>query len=114
MKPRIETLAAGITREIIAEQTHLFYDPMTKDVSVSFQYRPSIFMGDDCQGPAGDWSVLGKRLADVAERTFGTGLIDPITNEPLDHVSGAGIVTLIKAAFPQLYDESVDTIAGAT
>lgn len=104
MNPRIETIAEGITREVISEHTHLMYDPGTQGITVSFQYRPNLYVNDAWGGTAGDYGTLMKSMADIAASTFGIGLKDPITGADLSEVSGAGIVTLIKAAFPALYD----------
>lgn len=108
MIPRIQTLAAGFTREVIAEQTHLFYDPITKSVTVSFQYRPNMYVNDQPMGAGGDWSTLIVGVDELASRLFGEGVVDPVTGKPLNDVSGAGIVMLIKAAFPALYDEAYE------
>lgn len=107
MNPRIETIAPGITRESISEHTHLIYDPATKGASVSFQYRQSIYVNDQYQCPAGDWNSLVVDVTAIAERCFAPeGTTDPITGADLNAISGAGIVTLIKLAFPALYDEA--------
>lgn len=111
MNPRIEIVAPGITREAIAEQIHLYYDPATKSANVAFQYRPSLYVNDEFKGPAGEFQAINVGVVDIAATKFGSGLVDPVTGESLANVSGAGIVVLIKAAFPQLYDAQLAAIA---
>lgn len=101
---RITTISTGITREIVAEQTHLFYDPATKMGSVAFQHRPSLYINDQFNGPAGDFGVLELQLADVAARCYATG-VDPVTGADLSQISAAGIAQILKDVFDVAYNE---------
>lgn len=106
MKPRIEVLTNGITREAIAEQTHLFYEPATQSARVAFQYRPNLYLDGVHSGAAGDYGVVETTVDAIATQSFGEGLVDPVTGRDLGTVSVAGIILLIKAAFPVLYDRA--------
>ena len=103
---RIRTLAAGVTGEMIAEQTHLFYDPGTGGGSVSFQGRESLFVNGAFQPLTGDYDILQANVADIATRQFAApGSVDPVTNADLSQISAAGIVLIIKAAYDVLFNE---------
>lgn len=101
--PRIRVIADGITAEMIAEQTHLFYDPTTGGGYVSFQAREHLIVGNDVQAPLGDFDILQVQLPDVATLKFGAGLVDPVTGQDLSNISGAGQTLLMKAAYDQLF-----------
>lgn len=101
---RISTVATGITREIVAEQTHLFYEPATKLGYVSFQHRPSLYINGAFDGPAGDFGVLQLQLADVATRCYSTS-VDPVTGADLSKISAAGITQILKDVFDIAYNE---------
>lgn len=101
---RISTIATGITREIVAEQTHLFYDPATKLGYVAFQHRPSLYVNGEFNGPAGEFDVLQLHLADVATRCYSTS-IDPVTGADLSKISAAGIAQILKDVFDIAYNE---------
>jgi hypothetical protein len=107
---RISTIATGVTREIVAEQVHLFYDPATKAGAVAFQYRPSLYVNGAFNGPAGDYGVLQLPLAGIAARCFSTAL-DPMTSTDLSKVSAAGLAQLLKDAFDVLYNEQAAALA---
>lgn len=103
---RIRTLADGVTGEMIAEQTHLFYDAATGSGSVSFQGRESLFVNGTYQPLTGDFDILQANLADIATRQFvATGVTDPVTGADLSAVSAAGMVLILKAAYDTLYNE---------
>lgn len=103
---RIRTIAPGITGEMIAEQTHLFYDAATGSGSVSFQSRENLFINGAHQPLSGDFDVLQANLADIATRTFvSAGVTDPVTGADLSAVSAAGMTVWLKAAFDVLYNE---------
>lgn len=112
LPPRITTLATGITREMIAEQTHAFYDPATKGVSLAFQYRANLYVNNVHAGPAGDWGVLQLDLANVATRCF-SAATDPVTGADLSKISAAGVLQILKDTFPASYDEAVASEASA-
>lgn len=114
MNPRTETIADGINREMIAENTYLFYNPETQAATVRFQSRPHLFQDDKWLSIGGDWYNLDKTVYEIAQRTFGAGLVDPVTNADLSDVSVAGIVVLIKAAYPALYDEAYAAVVATT
>lgn len=101
---RITNIADGVLTELIAEQTHLMYDPSTGGGVVSFQYRPQLFVGEQAKGPAGDWNVLQLDIASIAARCYGTGT-DPVTGADLAQISTAGVAAIIKAAFDVAFNE---------
>jgi len=103
---RIRTLATGVTGEMIAEQTHLFYDPGTGGGSVSFQGRESLFVNGAYQPLTGGYDILQSDLAGIATRQFApVGTVDPVTGADLSQVSAAGMVLILKAAYDVLYNE---------
>lgn len=103
---RIRTIATGVTGEMIAEQTHLFYDAASGGGSVSFQGRESLFVNGMYQPLTGDFDILQANLADIATRQFvATGVTDPVTGADLSAVSAAGMVLILKAAYDTLYNE---------
>jgi hypothetical protein len=104
--PRIETIAEGITKERIAVQTHLFYDPATGAARIAFQSQPSLYVGTDYKGVAGDYEILSTDLTTIAATCFGHGQ-DPVTEADLSQVSAAGMVLIIKQAFAALWDARV-------
>jgi hypothetical protein len=101
---RIRTIATGVTAEMIAEQTHLFYDPSTGGGYVSFQAREHLTVGANVQSPMGDYNILQVQLADIAPTCFGAGLVDPVTGADLSRVSAAGQALLMKGTYDQLYN----------
>ena len=107
---RIRTIAEGITAEMIAEQTHLLYDPSTGSGVVSFQARESLFVNNAYQPLNGDYDVLQVTIADIAPRCFGVGT-DPVTGADLSKVSTAGLALVIKAAYDTLYNERAAVMA---
>ena len=107
---RIRTLAAGITAELIAEQTHLFYNPQSGTAWISFQARESIFVNGTFQATAGDYDVLQVTVDEIATRCLGTGT-DPVTGADLSKVSAAGMAMIIKAAYNTLYNERAEAKA---
>lgn len=107
---RIRAISEGITAEMIAEQTHLFYDPQTGGGTIAFQARESLFVNGSYQPLAGNFDVLQVSIGDIASRCFGTGT-DPITGADLSQLSAAGIALIIKAAYDTLYNERAAEIA---
>lgn len=101
---RIRAIADGITAEMVAEQTHMFYDPRTGGGMISFQARESLFVNNTYQPMNGEWNVLQVMIADIASRRFGTGN-DPVTGADLSQISGAGIALIIKEAYDTLFNE---------
>lgn len=110
---RIRTLATGVTGEMIAEQTHLFYNPETDGGSVSFQGRESLFVNGAYQPLTGDYDILQANLADIATRKFAAGAVDPVTGADLSQISAAGMVLIIKAAYDTLFNERAAAQPGA-
>lgn len=110
MNPRTEAIAEGIVREMIAENTYLFYNPESQAATVRFQSRPHLFQDEKWLSIGGDWYNLDKTVYEIAPRAFGAGLVDPVTNADLSNVSVAGIVLLIKAAYAALYDEAYASV----
>jgi hypothetical protein len=107
---RIREIAPGVTAEMIAEQTHLFYDPLTGGGTISFQARESLFVNDAYQPLAGGYDVLQVTIPDIAARCFGSGA-DPVTGADLSQLSAAGIALIIKAAYDTLYNERAAAVA---
>lgn len=107
---RIRTISEGVTAEMIAEQTHLFYDPQTAGGTIAFQARESLFVNGTYQPLAGDFDVLHVSIGDIASRCFGIGA-DPVTGADLSQVSAAGIALIIKAAYDTLFNERAAAIA---
>jgi hypothetical protein len=101
---RIRQLADGITAEMIAEQTHLFYEPQTGGGTIAFQSRESLFLNGAYQPLSGNFDILSVGIPDIAGRCFGSG-VDPVTGADLANVSAAGIALIIKAAYDVLYNE---------
>lgn len=101
---RIRAIAEGITAEMVAEQTHLFYNPQTGGGRISFQARESLFVNGSYQPLAGDYNILQVTVEEIADRCFGTGL-DPVTGADLSKVSAAGMALIIKSAYDRLYNE---------
>lgn len=102
---RIVSLGNGITQEMIAEQTHLTYDPATGMGGVSFQARPSLYINKVYTPLKGDYDVLTVDLVGIIARTFGQGYTDPVTGADLSRISGAGVMVILKAAYDKLYNE---------
>lgn len=109
---RIRTIAPGITAEMVAEQTHMFYEPHTGGGYISFQARESLFVDDAYQPLSGDYDFLRVEIADIAARCFGEG-VDPVTGADLSKISGAGMSSIIKRAYDQLFNERAARIAMA-
>jgi len=105
MNPRIETIAPGVTLEVVSLTTTMVYDPASKGVQITFGGRPCIFVGDEYKGPGGDQAPLLTSLEAIATRCFGSGA-DPVTQADLSKISAAGAVLIIKSAFAALYDEA--------
>jgi len=102
---RITEISDGINTELIAEQTHLMYEPATQGCVVSYQYRPQLYVNGEARGPAGDWQVLRVDLAAIASRCYGNGT-DPITGADLSQISTAGVAAIIKASFDTAFNEN--------
>lgn len=101
---RIRTIAPNVRAEMIAEQTHLFYDPTTGGGYVSFQAREHLIVGDDVQAPMGDYDILQAQVPDILPLQFApAGTLDPVTGADLSQVSAAGMMVVIKAAYDALY-----------
>lgn len=101
--PRTRSIAPGVSAEMIAEQTHMFYDPQTGGGYVSFQAREHLIVGTEVQQPLGDFDILIAQIPDIMAIKFGGGLRDPVTDVDLSNVSTAGVMVYIKAAYDQLY-----------
>jgi hypothetical protein len=109
---RIRVIAEGVTAEMIAEQTHLFYDPATGGGSVSFQARESLFVAGGYQPLAGNFDILQANVADIMERQFApAGAVDPVTGADLSAISAAGVMLVIKAAYDVLFNERAAALA---
>lgn len=110
---RIRSIASGVTAEMIAEQTHLFYDPATGGGYVSFQAREHLIVGADVQAPMGNYDILQAQIPDMLPHCFGVGLVDPVTGADLSKVSAGGLMLVIKAAYDQLYNARAAAAAAA-
>lgn len=108
---RVRDIAQGVRAEMIAEQTHLFYDPTNGGGYVSFQAREHLVVGSDVQAPMGDYHILQAQVADLLPLRFGENLVDPVTGADLSQVSAAGIMVYIKAAYDQLYNARAAALA---
>lgn len=112
---RIQPIADGVNAEIIAEQTHLFYDVASGTARVAFQARKYLFVNGAAQSPMGDYDVLQAQLADIGSRCFvADGSSDPITGADLSKISSAGMMIVIKAAYDVLFNERAAAQATAT
>jgi len=109
---RIRAIADGVSAEMIAEQTHLFYDPKTGSGTIAFQARESLFVNNSYQPLSGTYDVLEVSIEDVALRCFGAG-VDPATGADLSKISGAGMALIIKAAYDILFNERASARAAA-
>lgn len=110
---RIRILATGVSGEMIAEQTHLFYNQATGGGSVSFQGRESLFVNGAYQPLTGDYDILQADVADIATRKFASvGAVDRVTGADLSKISTGGIMLIIKAAYDTLYNERAAAEAG--
>ena len=101
---RIREIAPGITAEMIAEQTHLFYDPATGGGYASFQARETLYVNGEHKAPMGDYDILQVQIGDIVAEKFGAGLVAPVTGADLSNVSTAGLMTIIKTAYDALYN----------
>lgn len=110
---RIRTIAPNITAEMIAEQTHMFYDPTTQGGYVSFQAREHLVVDAVVGLPMGDYNILRVDVTAIAQTKFGAGLKDPVTQADLSNVSTAGIMVIIKAAYDQLFNAKAKADAAA-
>lgn len=104
--PRIQTVATGITKEVIGVQTHMFYDPASQAVAIAFNGQPCLYVGETYSGVAGSMEYLGVDLSAIASQCYGQGT-DPVTGADLTKISGAGLLAIVKAAFPVLWDAQV-------
>lgn len=111
---RIEHLADGVNSEVIAEQTHMFYDVNTGTAMIAFQARKYLFVGGVAQAPMGDYDVLPAQLADIGQRCFAPeGTLDPVTGADLSKVSSVGLMQIMKIAYDVLYGERASATAAA-
>lgn len=103
---RIQQIANGVNSEVIAEQTHLFYDVNTGRANVSFQARKYLFVNGVPQSPMGDFDVLPVQISNIASRCLTPeGSVDPVTGADLSKISAAGMMVVLKAAYDVLYNE---------
>lgn len=103
---RITTVAPGITAEAIATDIHLNYSPVTGSVRANFHFQRFISQDAVCLDFSdGRFDVLSVDFADVMQRKFGAGLLDPVTGVSLASVSAAGILMLMKSAAHTLHNE---------
>lgn len=112
---RIKELAPGVTAEAIATDIHLRYNPATGAIQADFHFQDFVTVNGQCVDFAnGKYDFLPAGIDTLATKQFGTGLVDPVTGLLLDHVSGAGIVLLIKAAADALHNERAAIMAQPT
>lgn len=110
---RVKTIASGITGEMIAEQTHIFYDPATGGGYVSFQARETLYVNGEVRAPMGDFDILQVQLPAIATQCFCNGVTDPVTGADLSGVSVGGVSLILKAAYDQLYNARAQAWADA-
>lgn len=111
---RLRNIAPNVLAEMIAEQTHLFYDPVTGGGYVSFQAREHLVVDNEVQAPMGDYNILQAQIPALLPLRFGAGLVDPVTGADLSQVSAGGLMLVIKAAYDQLYNARADAQAEQT
>jgi hypothetical protein len=108
---RLREIAPGVIAERLATATHLFWNPVDDSCSIAFQTTEHLYVNGQWQpfngGPGGE--VLSVQLTEILARTFGEGLLDPVTGAELDQVSAAGVMLIIKRAFDMLYNERAAT-----
>lgn len=110
---RIRAIASGVSAEMIAEQTHLFYNAATGEGTVSFQAREHLIVGAEVQAPMGDYDILQAQITAIMPVKFGVGMSDPVSGADLSSITTAGIMVLIKAAYDQLYNARAEAAAAA-
>lgn len=103
---RFIDLGDGQTAELIAHQTQLYYNPTSQQVRAIFNAYPYLLIG-------GKYLRVGERL-DVLDVDFSArmtellaepGDIDPVTGQPLDQISGLGMLLLMKRAYNKHHNE---------
>lgn len=111
---RIRQIAPNVVGEVIAEQTHIFYDAATQSGSASFQSRENLYIDGVHQPLTGDFDVLQADLAQIGTRCFvADGVLDPVTQAPLSQFSAAGVSEWLKACFDVLHNERAAARAAA-
>lgn len=111
---RIRIIAPTVKAEMIAEQTHLFYDPATGGGYVSFQAREHLIVDGAVQAPMGDYNILQAQLSDILPLCFApAGTADPVTGADLSQVSAGGLMLVIKSAYDALYNARAQAEAAA-
>lgn len=103
---RIQTIAKGITKEMISLQTHIFYDPVIDRNFIAFQAQPCLYQTGKFMSPAGDYEVLQRDMTSLANECLGQG-VDPVTGADLSKISVDGLVSILKSAFATLWDGQV-------
>lgn len=107
---RIRNLAPGVDAEMIAVQTHIFYNPQTGAVDVSFQAAESLVVNGEVGPSLGAFDILHTSIADIATRTAAAGL-DPVTGADLSKFSAAGVMVVMKAFYDTLFAERAEARA---
>lgn len=121
MTNRIETLSTDSQLEIMAPGVDINWNPITNTGPISFSMarylvENGVIRPDIHPSPAG---MLSVHLEDIIYRCFapsnpGDTIVDPVTGADLTHISVAGVMTIIKAAFDTLYTEKFPPVPSPT
>jgi hypothetical protein len=91
-----------------ADNINIAWQPTTDDGKVDFRFNSYLL---DSIGNTTDFidpkqqNVRSEKINNVAQREIAAGLVDPITQETLPALSGAGVIMLIKAVVEQVRQE---------
>lgn len=105
---RFEDLGGGNFLEALAPNINLEWDPMTNGGTVTFHVQKYLMKDGVLRSDmTGGYDTIRVPINDMITRCHATGLVDPVTNQPLGYVSVAGLMLIIKAAFDTLYNEEL-------
>lgn len=111
MKQRCETIMGGTAiLEHKPEHIVIFFDGDGTATGVNIQARPHVFQNGKHVCPGGDSFAIRKTAFELSNRVLGAGLSDPVTGADLSRVSFGGVIALLKAAFPGVYDDHRATV----
>lgn len=97
--PRFKLLPNGQYSEQLTNQVQLFWDPVTQEGRAFFNSAPYLNIGGIYTALQAVPDVLMVDFLDKLGTCYGKGLRDPVTGEPLDGISVAGVSILMSAAF---------------
>lgn len=110
---RFKLLANGMYSELMSDQVQLFYDPTTGACRAIFNCKNYLDFNGVYRELGGDMKILQVDFSDKFTKSYGAGLVDPVYQTPLDGVSVAGVLLLIKAALDIEWNEEAARIAAA-